>query len=274
MKFECALFSCFSDERETLFFGGDTVLRIKGIWQWANGKWMKYDKYMEPINAFCRMINGLSVMGQPIFSQRSSQKAMSSIFGEILRAQIGQSKDVNTPQYIQDLLLYHHSNASRVRLLYHEMLMEYQWLHWILKSQSNGTLNFANIAALFCQSDEITIMMPEDMELSKRQCSMLIKDMISISRMALDVKVRFLWPSALPEFTKGQIAKIAGSYEQYCRPQFDSQSISFITTDSTYTAKTQSRFIKRIKALIYRLSLAMRPVVEKKKTIVEQLQNS
>ena len=45
MKIDCAVFSCY-DERETLFFGGDTVLRIKGVMQCVGGKWCRYDKFI------------------------------------------------------------------------------------------------------------------------------------------------------------------------------------------------------------------------------------
>lgn len=38
MKFESFRFSAFSEEEETLFFGGSTVLRIKGIIQRTQGK--------------------------------------------------------------------------------------------------------------------------------------------------------------------------------------------------------------------------------------------
>ena len=43
MKFECELFSCFPEEQETLFLGGKTELRIKGIIQYLSG-WRQYDK--------------------------------------------------------------------------------------------------------------------------------------------------------------------------------------------------------------------------------------
>ena len=68
-KFDCAPFSCFS-ESEILFFGGDTVLRINGIIQYAGGKWMKYHKFMEPINAFSRMMDGFSVRNLTISNKK------------------------------------------------------------------------------------------------------------------------------------------------------------------------------------------------------------
>eukprot|EP01084_Bolivina_argentea_P251525 421871_1 len=38
-KFDCSKLSGFGSEKETLFFGGDTVLKISSIWQIVNNKW-------------------------------------------------------------------------------------------------------------------------------------------------------------------------------------------------------------------------------------------
>ena len=115
MKFECAPFSCFAEERETLFFGGDTVLRIKGILQWAEGRWMTYDKYMEPINAFSRMMDGFSVRNQPISNRKRDQKVMTRIIRDIFLSLIFQQGLSETPRYIRDLVEFHHSAATRVQ---------------------------------------------------------------------------------------------------------------------------------------------------------------
>ena len=44
IKFECGSFSCFVEERETLF-DGNTVLRIQGVVQWLDSKLMDYDVF-------------------------------------------------------------------------------------------------------------------------------------------------------------------------------------------------------------------------------------
>lgn len=48
MKFECELFSNYPEERETLFFGGATKLKIKDIKQIDNGKWSNYGRSVCP----------------------------------------------------------------------------------------------------------------------------------------------------------------------------------------------------------------------------------
>lgn len=86
MKFECAVFSDFPEEKETLFFGGDTKLKIEGIIQWARGKWRHYDKYMEPINAFNHLIHGLPLKGQAILTtKKRSKKLVLDLMSDLLR---------------------------------------------------------------------------------------------------------------------------------------------------------------------------------------------
>ena len=86
MKFDCAVFSDFQEEKETLFFGGDTKLKIEGIIQWARGKWRAYDKYMEPINAFNHLIHGKSLKGQAILTMKQHRKPlMLDLLKDLLR---------------------------------------------------------------------------------------------------------------------------------------------------------------------------------------------
>ena len=272
IKFECEIFSCFPEERETLFFGGDTTLWIKAILQWAMGKWRHYDKYMEPINAFSRMVNGLSIAGQPITSKKSSQMAMRSILADVLRALIWQ-REAKTPKYIKNMVLYHHSRASRVRLLYDELMSSYQWLGCILKSESGDVVNFANIAVLFCHSDDITFMMPEGMEFTDGECSMFINDMVSISQMALDVNIRLLWPSTMPQTNKSRFTNASvGLYGANCQRYFDSKSISFTTAGVTYSVEAQTLFEACIQKLIQCLSVVAAP--EKAKSVTKQIASS
>ena len=92
MKFDCAAFSCFPGERESLFFGGKTVLKIEGIMQYAEGQWQYYDKYMEPINAFNHMIHGLSLKGQAILSLRTQRKIFLRLIQDRLQAKLSEFK--------------------------------------------------------------------------------------------------------------------------------------------------------------------------------------
>eukprot|EP01084_Bolivina_argentea_P113713 202623_1 len=83
-KFDCAPFSCYPEEKESLFFGGNTVLRIECIQQVVNGQWKSYRKYIEPLNAIVRMINGLSVKEQRVQLKHKSQKYMLKLLHHVL----------------------------------------------------------------------------------------------------------------------------------------------------------------------------------------------
>ena len=292
MKFECALFSCYPEERETLFFGGDTVLRIKGILQWADGKWRHYDKYMEPINAFCRMMNGLSVKQQLITTKKSSQKTMKIMICDVLRSLIWEQHDVKTPKYVQNLVRYHLLSVSNVRLLYEELITDYQWLHCILKtdgarintetdSESDSdsesqeiegaeNLNIVNIAVLFCHCDDITFIMTEGAQFTEPQCSFLIKDIVSISEMSLDINVRFMWPSSVPEPVKSQISEASiAFYGTDCQRRFDGNSVLFTISESLYNADTLKKF--RSQVAVMRKQLMRVPL---QKTKIEKSKSS
>ena len=98
------------------------------------------------------------------------------------------------------------------------------------------TLNIANVAVLFCQSEDINFLMPEDAELSEEECSALIEDVISISEMSLDVKVRFVWPSTIPHMTKSRITNASiDFYGTDCCKYFTSKSVSFTAAISEST---------------------------------------
>ena len=160
-KFECAAFSCFPEERETLFFGGDTVLKIKGALQWVGDVLMAYDLFMEPINAFSRMMNGLSVKEQEIMTKQQSQRAMKVLIKDILRSLVLKQHECESPKYIQDLVLFHHASTPRVRLIYDEISAEYKWLDSILMKNSGSSRFFKNThwicmystTPLVCRSD-------------------------------------------------------------------------------------------------------------------------
>eukprot|EP01084_Bolivina_argentea_P313831 543520_1 len=75
-KFNCYELSDFSEEKEVLFFGGDTFLRISSLYEAVGGGWLSYRKYIEPINAILRMIHGLSLKKQKISTNANNQLMM------------------------------------------------------------------------------------------------------------------------------------------------------------------------------------------------------
>lgn len=76
------MFSVF-DEAETLFFGGETRLRIFSIEQFIGSAWSNYKKYMQPTNAICRMVHGLKVKTPIVFSARQ-QRTMNRLLYHVI----------------------------------------------------------------------------------------------------------------------------------------------------------------------------------------------
>ena len=270
-KFECAAFSCFPEEKETLFFGGETVLKIKGALQWVGDVLMKYDRFMEPINAFSRMINGLPVKEQEIMNNTKSQRAMRVLIKDILRSLVLRRYESEAPKYIQDLILFHHGSSPRIRLSYGELLEDYQWLHCILKEEGSNNLNFANIALLFCHSDDVVFMMPDEYILSEAASGAMIKDLLMISKMALSVKISFVWTSEIPESLKTNLRNaLLRLYGSDCVYHFDANSVSFMFEDAVIDGESQQAIQSRIESMIHRLNAASRSKQKKKNKETKQ----
>ena len=261
-KFECAPFSCFPEEQETLFFGGETVLKIKGALQWVGDALMKYDRFMEPINAFSRMMNGLSVKDQEIMNNARSQRAMKVLLKDILRSLVLRLDTAEAPKYIQDLVLFHHDSTPRVRLAYDELKTEYKWLDSILKSDTGDTLNITNVAVLFCHSDDIVFMMPDEYVLSEAECVAMVQDLAVISEMALAVKISLIWKTGMPQDARTNLRNaLPGLYGKDCVHHFDSNSASFTFEDAAIDVEAQEAIQALIESMIQKLA----PKPKKKK---------
>ena len=212
-RFDCQKFSAFPEEKETLFFGAGTVLRIEGILLWAEGRWQTLDRFMEPLNALLRVMKGQSLTDELIMRKKKYQKAMRILFRDILKSQISET-NTKTPKYVLNLALFHHSSTPNVRLLYHEMLAEYKWLHSILRSDSTDTLDIANIAVLFCQSETITFLMPHGSSVSHQECESLLNGLVSINTMALPITIQFEWPVTMSKAAEQEFVRIMPKLKQ------------------------------------------------------------
>ena len=97
MKFDCTPFSAFPDERETLFFGPNTVLQITELRQRTISGMKVYDKWLEPIDKVYDDVNW------------ELYDAMISVECNLLRiADLLEhhSASVSVPQYVRDLIKF------------------------------------------------------------------------------------------------------------------------------------------------------------------------
>ena len=254
MKFDCERFSCFPDERETLFFGGDTELRIKGIMQWFQGRWRHYDKFMEPINALNRMINGRRLEHQSIWNSRKSQKWMNCIIRDHLYHQLSQRDKVETPQYVSSLVSYQMSSTEHIRLNWNEMKSGYEWMNSIVKLD-NGHLDIGNIAVLFADSSSITFVVWNGVDLEEAEWKSVVNELSVMYSMGLWMTIRFELSS--DEYAQQNMHQMAVGYldmeESKWQCQHDANVLIFNIADATESEK-QSEFLrKRGELLIQRL---------------------
>eukprot|EP01084_Bolivina_argentea_P180246 311394_1 len=59
--FKCSSVSSYDRERETLFFGGDSILQISSICQWYNNRWTHYRSYLKTIGYILKLIKGTTI---------------------------------------------------------------------------------------------------------------------------------------------------------------------------------------------------------------------
>ena len=262
MKFECEKFSCFEDERETLFFGGDTELGIKGIIQWANGNWNHYDKYMEPINALNRMINGKFLGDQLIWNSMKSQKWMNAIIIDLIRRQLSQTGNVvvDIPQYISSLVKYQMSLAEHIRLNWNEMKSGYEWMSGILKSDDN-LLDIPNLSVLFADSSSITFVVSDGADLEEKDWESVVNGLSIVNEMGLFMKFRFELSS--DDSRENEMHMMAQGYldmnqsKWQCRHDLDGKVLIFNVVDTEDSEIQTLIFRERAEFMIQRLQEAI-----------------
>lgn len=259
-KFDCKEFSCFPDEQETLFFGEDTQLKIKGILQFVRTKWESYGKFMDPMNAFHRFVNGKSLENQQRWSSDSKygehKKNMNCIVKALLHAQLKQ-EDGECPAYVLRLGYYQKSSAKHIRLVYSEMKSGYQWMRYILKSGSN--LNFANIAALFHEAESITFVVSDTDDLQEEEWEFVVTNLTKIREMELSMEFRFELSS--DKYRQRQMHDMIVYYlaekDSKWRCNHNDNILTFHVDEGTAMAEDSELFRNTVQRMIEELNEAM-----------------
>eukprot|EP01084_Bolivina_argentea_P264922 448923_1 len=230
-KLDCWKFSAF-DERETLFFGGNTVLQISSIWQWYDRKWTGYTKYITPLNAISRMIHGLSIRHEEYPLNDNQQNTMSELLNHVFYTFNSQKSMMKLPKYI-DQLLQCQASTHTINLNFEELTTDCQWMSKLFVKENTGNydrniINIANVCKLFINSDVITFMMPKDYVLSYDECIWLIKDFTEISAFDILVRIKFEWPQEMPILNKSHIDQYQHDLKQIqWKRYFSTNSVSF-----------------------------------------------
>ena len=236
-NFDCEAISCFPEEKEILFFGGETILQLKEIKQIVGGKWKPYWKYMGPLNIIRRMISG-----RPIKGDITKKIKLKRIVRDILRFRHCGGQNMECPEYIGDLAVFQ-SSIPEIRLNYTELLRAYRLFHCIFVTASSDTLDTSNIAVLFSHADCITFALPHNYVLDDSECNGLVDDLVAITAMSLFVIVQFEWPSYIPMSMKwnfSQHPRVNRLRECDVSIEFSSRSMIFEVQDGGEFVKAES----------------------------------
>ena len=144
--FDCDAISCFDQEKEAFFFGGNTILRIYSIHHCIN-PWKNYKYYIEGIQNIIKIINGLKI------EKKSMTKKGKETMKQILKYKLPQNNYYisNLTDYIEKLINHHISEIpSQINFYFYELMNEYAWLkELIVKDKKNNLLNISNLCNLF-----------------------------------------------------------------------------------------------------------------------------
>eukprot|EP01084_Bolivina_argentea_P282561 483692_1 len=133
---DCSPISQF-DEKEVLFFGGDSIFYINSIHQWYNKKWRSYRKYIVEIQCLMDIAHGI------ITWERINN--IKNVIGYILPHLYTDNKSL--PPYITKLLNYHLKNVpAKIEYDFRELCDQYQWVKniFVTDNASEATPNVAN----------------------------------------------------------------------------------------------------------------------------------
>lgn len=265
MKFDCEKFSAFPDEKEILFFGGSTKLKLKNIKQLVdNSKWSNYLKFLDPINAFNHLLSGQPLKKEAILTTKTHQKKHLLGMISVLMSQIiskSPSTATKIPKYIGKLMWFSHTNSPRIRLLYDELMKEYDWLHCILKSdksEKSETIDIANIAVMCSKSKEIIVEMAGEYDLGEPEWKSLAKGMNTIQTLGLSMKIRVqLWTTESVwnrMYSMGNA--LVDQYDISCQQLEDGKVLVFDVNGEQYAGSDSASvaFDDRVQMMIARLT--------------------
>eukprot|EP01084_Bolivina_argentea_P306560 529756_1 len=180
--FNCSSISSFEHEREILFFGSDSIFQIKSIYQWYNGTWSSYRKYINGIEGLIQIANG-SIKWNCINN-------MKDIIGHILPHLYVEHKQL--PPYIQSLLHYHwHHVPDIIEYDFRELSHAYQWVKNIFVKKPHVP-NIANACNLFPDAKQITIIMSDDDTMDIHCCQSIIEDISNINNTFPKIEIKWI----------------------------------------------------------------------------------
>lgn len=178
--FDMQWFFCFEHEKEVLFFGGDSLLKICNIQKYERSAWHSFTREIKALQAIHSFVIGYPL---PIAMSMKTKDVMLSM----LRAVLSRSLDETfMSPCIKSLLLYQLFRAPNNIVLDWSILMEdYGFFSGILMKTSPHKmhiLNILNLSILFPMSQLLTVIMPKECIPNDEFLSSIVHDVASLAK--------------------------------------------------------------------------------------------
>eukprot|EP01084_Bolivina_argentea_P028640 53201_1 len=183
-SFACSMLSDFDNEKETLFFGEGTILRINSLYMYDSG-WQNFKHYVDAIEQILNIVNG-SIS----WSQTNNMK---HVIGSILPKLYNNCTPL--PQYIESLLKYHLQHLPyQIEYDFSELAHSHQWVKDIfVKNNEENIPNVCNMCNLFENCDHISITMSDSLTnfIFNSFCESVITDIFNVINKNVTIEFRF-----------------------------------------------------------------------------------
>eukprot|EP01084_Bolivina_argentea_P137889 242850_1 len=199
--FDVSVMSEFAREKETLFFGMDTILKMHSVYSIFDDKWQDYKRYINAIQEVLKIANGTISW----YYKNNIKEIVGYLLPNMYRSKI------RLPEYIQILLHFHLQHLpNNIIYDFNDLVNNYQWVKDIFVENVNERIpNVSNLCNLFKQCDHITVRMPQslvDFNL-KKFCRSVIEDTVNLSNK--NIVIEFKCP------TTPIASAIQTKFEQY-----------------------------------------------------------
>eukprot|EP01084_Bolivina_argentea_P122447 216988_1 len=179
--FDCGMISLFDEEREILFFGGNSLLQIKSIFQPYNGKWTSYRRYVNGIKGLVSIAHG------------AKSKHVKDIENMIKYLLSNSAADFALSPYITSLLKYHWKNLPPTIELDLTYLNDEEILKGIFFKPEN-ILQVSNLCNLFKYSNHIICWIQASIIMTPLFYKPLVDDISQLQN--TKIRFEFRWTSS------------------------------------------------------------------------------
>eukprot|EP01084_Bolivina_argentea_P276941 472648_1 len=185
--FYVSMLSDFENEKETLFFGGETIMIINSIYSIHNTEWQNYKKHINGIQQILKVADGTISWHH--------KNNIRDIVGYILPNLFREKTEL--PPYIKSLLNFHLKNVpSNIEYDLNDLCHNYQWVKDMFIRDTVALIpNVSNLCNLFKHCKQVTIKIPDSFIISNMNkfCQTVLEDVKSICNQT--ILIEFQCPS-------------------------------------------------------------------------------